>query len=59
MHKNVDYVMKHLGSPEKRALALEESYHVITVDSEKERVAGEVIEFVERFRAAPQKRAAG
>jgi hypothetical protein len=29
------------------------------VDSEKERVAGEVIEFVERFRVAPQKRAAG
>jgi hypothetical protein len=31
---------------------------VITVDSEKERVASEVIDFVERFRVAPQKRAA-
>ena len=59
MRKNVDYVMKHLGGPEKRAVELEESYHVITVDSEKERVAGEVIEFVQRFRVAPQKRAAG
>jgi carboxylesterase len=59
MRKNVDYVMKHLGSPEKRAIELEESYHVITVDSEKERVVDEVGEFVERFRVAPQKRAAG
>ena len=59
MRKNVDYVMKHLGSPEKRAVELEESYHVITVDSEKERVVSEVAEFVERFRVAPQNRAAG
>ncbi len=59
IRKNLDYVMKHLGSPEKRAIELEESYHVITVDSEKESVANEVIEFVERFRVAPQKRAAG
>ena len=59
MRRNVDYVMKHLGSPEKRAVELEESYHVITVDSEKERVVDEVGEFVERFRVAPQKRAAG
>ncbi len=59
MRKNLDYVMKHLGSPEKRAVELEESYHVITVDSEKESVANEVIEFVERFRVAPEKRAAG
>ena len=57
--KNLDYVMKHVGSKEKRAIELEESFHVITVDSEKERVAGEVAEFVERFRVAPQKRAAG
>jgi carboxylesterase len=59
MRKNVDYVMKHLGSPEKRAVELEESYHVITVDSEKERVVDEVGEFVERFRVAPQTRATG
>jgi carboxylesterase len=59
MRKNIRYVMKHLGSPEKRAIELEDSYHVITVDSEKERVVDEVGEFVERFRVAPQKRAAG
>jgi carboxylesterase len=59
MRKNVGYVMKNLGSPEKRAIELEESYHIITVDSEKERVVREVAEFVERFRVAPQNRAAG
>lgn len=59
IRKNVDYVMKHLGSPEKRAVELDESYHVITVDCEKESVANEVIEFAERFRVAPEKRAAG
>ncbi len=57
IRKNVDFVMKRLGSPEKRAVELEESFHVITVDSEKERVANEVVEFVERFRLAPDKRA--
>jgi carboxylesterase len=57
IRKNVDFVMKRLGSPEKRAVELEESFHVITVDSEKERVASEVVEFVERFRLAPDKRA--
>jgi carboxylesterase len=59
MRRNVEYVMKHLGSAEKRAVKLEESYHVITVDSEKQRVADEVGEFVERFRIAPQTRAVG
>jgi carboxylesterase len=52
IRKNLDYVMKHLGSLEKRAIELEESYHVITVDCEKERVANEVIEFADRFRVA-------
>ena len=57
--KNVNFVMKHLASAEKRAIELEESYHVITVDSEKDRVAHEVIEFVDRFRVAPAARAFG
>ena len=48
--KNVGFVMSHLGSVEKRAVTLEESYHVITVDSEKERVADEVEAFVAQFR---------
>jgi esterase/lipase len=59
MRKNVSFVMKHLGSAEKRAIELEESFHIITVDSEKDRVVSEVAEFVERFRVAPQNRAVG
>jgi carboxylesterase len=48
--KNVGFVMSHLGSAEKRAVTLEESYHVITVDSEKDRVASEVAAFATQFR---------
>ncbi|MGH7813617.1 MAG: alpha/beta hydrolase [Candidatus Binataceae bacterium] len=59
IRRNLDYVMRHLGSVEKRAIELEDSYHVITVDSDKERVADEVGEFVMGLRAAPQKRALG
>lgn len=54
--KNVGYAMEHLGSAQKHAVELEESFHVITVDSEKERVASDVIEFVSQFRAAPEGR---
>jgi carboxylesterase len=50
MQKNVGYLMRNLGSRQKRALELEDSYHVITVDSEKDRVANEVVNFVAQFR---------
>ena len=49
--RNVDFVMRHLGSADKRAVALDESYHVIAVDSEKHRVAAETLDFVAQFRA--------
>lgn len=49
--KNVEFVMGNLGSKQKRLVALEESFHVITVDSEKERVALEVAAFVSAFRS--------
>jgi carboxylesterase len=51
MRRNVDFVLSHLGSAQKRAVILEESFHVITVDSEKERVASEVIDFVTALRS--------
>jgi carboxylesterase len=53
-NKNVEFVLAHLGSAQKRAVYLEESFHVITVDSEKERVAAEVVEFVNSFRSGVQ-----
>ncbi len=49
---NLAYLKRHLGSANLRALVLDESFHVITVDSEKERVAGEVIDFLTPLRAA-------
>jgi esterase/lipase len=38
---------------------LEDSFHVITVDSEKERVASDVIDFVNVFRTAQPASAMG
>ncbi len=55
--RNVDFVMRHLGSADKRTVALEESYHVIAVDSEKHRVAEETLEFVAQFRTTVRARA--
>ncbi|HZO80926.1 MAG TPA: alpha/beta fold hydrolase [Candidatus Binataceae bacterium] len=52
--KNVEFVLAHLGSLQKRAIYLDKSFHVITVDSEKERVAAEVVEFAASFRPGVQ-----
>jgi len=58
--RNVEYLMTHLGSAQKQVVELTESYHVITVDTDKERVAAEVVRFVEKFRVRnPQHAAAG
>jgi carboxylesterase len=40
-----------LGSPDKRLVLLEESFHVVTVDRERERVAAEVQAFLDRLGA--------
>ncbi len=45
-NKNVEFLMANLGSVRPRLIALEQSYHVITVDTEKERVATEVLGFI-------------
>jgi carboxylesterase len=44
--RNVEFLMANLGSVRKRLVVLEESYHVITVDTERERVAREVSGFI-------------
>lgn len=54
MRRNVDFVLSHLGSEQKRAVILEESFHVVTIDSEKERVASEVIDFVGALRSSAE-----
>ena len=57
--RNMSFVTKHLGSAERRDVVLNESYHVITVDSEKHVVASEVAAFVAKFRVPSKHRAAG
>jgi carboxylesterase len=57
--KNVDYLMRHLGSAQKRAVMLDQSFHVITVDSDKDRVASEVLGFANQFRAPHLRSASG
>jgi carboxylesterase len=49
-NSNTEFLMDHLGCADKRLVALDESFHVITVDSERERVAQETLDFVLPFR---------
>jgi carboxylesterase len=55
--RNVNFVTRRLGSERQRLVALEQSFHVITVDTEKARVADEVLAFVDQFRVAPRRTA--
>jgi len=47
--RSVDLMERHLGSTVKEKLILDNSYHVVTVDYQKERVAAEVVRFFRRF----------
>jgi len=53
--KNVDFVMANLGSAQKRSIILEDSFHIVSVDIEKARVADEVLSFVAQLRSDPEK----
>jgi carboxylesterase len=55
--KNVQFLMNHMGCDDKRLIALDESFHVITVDSERERVARETVDFILPFRRVQSIRA--
>jgi len=55
--KNVAFLMNHLGCADKRMVGLDESFHVITVDSERERVAQESLDFILPFRRVQPVRA--
>jgi carboxylesterase len=55
--KNTGFLMNHLGCADKRLVALDESFHVITVDSERERVAQETLDFILPFRQVQSVRA--
>ena len=47
--KNAQYVYKNIGSSDKSLIVLENSYHMIVIDNDKERVAGETIKFMDRL----------
>jgi carboxylesterase len=44
--KNSQYVLKHIASPNKTLVALDDSYHMITIDKQKDKVAEEIIKFI-------------
>lgn len=44
--KNAQYVYDNIGSERKSLVLLEDSYHMITIDKEKDKVAEEVIKFI-------------
>lgn len=46
--KNAEYVLNHIGSSDKGLVLLDDSYHMITIDKQKELVASEIIKFLER-----------
>lgn len=43
--KNADYVERHIGAKDVRKILLDDCYHMITIDNEKELVANETIKF--------------
>jgi len=47
--RNAEYVFRNIGSPDKSFTVLEDSYHMIVIDKEKERVASETLKFISRF----------
>jgi len=47
--KNARYVLNSIGSNDKTLVILEDSYHMITIDKEKDRVAQETVKFLDRL----------
>lgn len=47
--RNAQYVFKNIASASKELVILEDSYHMITIDKEKDRVAEETIKFINKI----------
>jgi len=47
--ENAPYIIEHTGTEEKRLVWLEESYHVATLDNDKERIASETLQFIQQY----------
>jgi carboxylesterase len=46
--ENAPYIIDHLGTEDKRLVWLEESYHVATLDNDKELIASETLQFIQQ-----------
>jgi len=51
--KNPDYVEKKIGSQVIRKIILDDSYHMMTIDNQKDRVADETIKFFQEQISSP------
>ena len=47
--KNANYLYEHIASADKSLVVLEDSYHMITIDREKDKVAGELAAFFNKL----------
>ncbi len=50
---NGPYVLEHVGSSDKRLLALPDSSHEVTLDYDRERIAVEVYDFIRSHAREP------
>ncbi len=46
---NLDYIYRHISSTEKKKIVLENSYHLISLDVEKEKVYQEIRSFIQKY----------
>ena len=46
--ENAPYIVEHVGADEKQLIWLDESYHVATLDNDKELIARETLQFIQR-----------
>jgi len=46
---NAPFIIENIGAQDKRLLWLENSYHVATLDHDKELIAGEALKFIQRL----------
>jgi len=48
--KNSNYIYEKIGSKDKKIIFLEDSYHIITADQERDKVAEQTVAFFEKYR---------
>ena len=46
--ENAPYIVEHVGAEDKQLIWLDESYHVATLDNDKELIARETLQFIQR-----------